>query len=79
MYILVLSYSLYCKLLMLLHFVHNLLLFLILLFLHPNHNTDPAFAKALKDAADAGVHILAMDCAVAEDTMEIRLPVLVKL
>lgn len=49
------------------------------LFLHPNHNTDPAFAKALKDAADAGVHILAMDCAVTPESMVIRDPVEVRL
>lgn len=48
-------------------------------YLHPNDITDPAFGAALREAAAAGVQILAMDCAVSEDTMEIRLPVLVKL
>ena len=48
-------------------------------YLHPNDNTDPAFGAALRAAAAAGVKILAMDCAVTEDTMEIRLPILVKL
>ena len=48
-------------------------------YLHPNDATDPVFSAALRDAAAAGVQILAMDCAVTEDTMEIRLPVLVKL
>ena len=48
-------------------------------YLHPNDATDPAFADALRQAAKAGVTVLAMDCAVTEDTMEIRLPVLVKL
>ena len=48
-------------------------------FLHPNDATDPAFAEALRQAAAAGVQILAMDCAVTEDTMTIRLPVLVRL
>ena len=48
-------------------------------YLHPNDATDPAFGNALRSAAAAGVQILAMDCAVTEDTMEIRLPVLVKL
>ena len=48
-------------------------------YLHPNDDTDPAFGKALREAAAAGVQILAMDCAITEDTMEIRLPVLVKL
>ena len=48
-------------------------------YLHPNDATDPAFGKALREAAAAGVQVLAVDCAVTEDTMEIRLPVLVKL
>lgn len=48
-------------------------------YLHPNDVTDPAFGAALRRASAAGVQILAMDCAVTEDTMEIRLPVLVKL
>ena len=48
-------------------------------YLHPNDDTDPAFGAALREAMDAGVQILAMDCAVTESTMDIRLPVLVKL
>ena len=48
-------------------------------YLHPNDITDPAFGKALREAADGGVRILAMDCAVTENSMDIRLPVLVKL
>ena len=48
-------------------------------YLHPNDVTDPAFGAALREAAAAGVQVLAVDCAVTEDTMEIRLPVLVKL
>ena len=48
-------------------------------YLHPNDKTDPAFGTALREAAENGVQILAMDCAVTEDTMGIRLPVLVKL
>lgn len=48
-------------------------------YLHPNDVTDPAFGAALREAAAAGVTILAMDCAVTEDSMAIRLPVLVKL
>ena len=48
-------------------------------YLHPNDKTDPAFGAALREAAENGVHVLAMDCAITEDTMEIRLPVLVKL
>ena len=48
-------------------------------YLHPNDKTDPAFGAALREAAENGVTVLAMDCAVTEDTMEIRLPVPVKL
>ena len=48
-------------------------------YLHPNDATDPVFSAALREAAKCGVQILAMDCAVTEDSMNIRLPVLVKL
>ena len=48
-------------------------------YLHPNDTTDPAFGNALRNASAAGVQVLAMDCAVTEDSMAIRLPVLVKL
>ena len=48
-------------------------------YLHPNDATDPAFGEALREAAANGVAVLAMDCAITPDTMEIRLPVLVKL
>ena len=48
-------------------------------YLHPNDLTDPAFGSALREAAANGVTVLAMDCAVTEDSMAIRLPVLVKL
>lgn len=48
-------------------------------YLHPNDTTDPAFGAALREAAGNGVTVLAMDCAVTEDSVEIRLPVLVKL
>ena len=41
-------------------------------YLHPNDVTDPDFSKALREAAAAGVQVLAMDCRVTEDTMEIR-------
>lgn len=40
-------------------------------YLHPNDQTDPAFGKALREAAEAGVSVLAMDCAVTPDTMTI--------
>ena len=48
-------------------------------YLHPNDATDPKFAAALREAAANGVQVLAVDCHVAEDTMEIRNPVPVKL
>lgn len=48
-------------------------------YLQPNDVTDPDFGAALRAAAQSGVQILAMDCAVTEDSMSIRLPVLVKL
>ena len=48
-------------------------------YLHPNDATDPEFGKALREAAAKGVTVLAMDCAVTEDSMTLRQPVLVKL
>ena len=48
-------------------------------YLRPNDATDPIFATTLREAAKNGVNILAMDCAVTESTMDIRLPVLVRL
>ena len=48
-------------------------------YIRPHDETDPAFGAALREAAQNGVHVLAMDCAVTPDTMQIRLPVLVKL
>jgi sugar fermentation stimulation protein A len=48
-------------------------------YLHPNGQTDPAFGNALREAAAAGVQILAYDCAVTPDTMTLRDPVEVKL
>ena len=48
-------------------------------YLHPNDATDPDFSAALRDAASAGVKILAMDCAVAPDTMTLHSPVEVRL
>lgn len=40
-------------------------------YLHPNDRTDPNFGKALREAAEQGVTILAVSCQVREDTMEI--------
>lgn len=48
-------------------------------YLHPNDETDPAFGAALRKAADSGVTILAMDCAVTEDSMVIRQRIPIKL
>ena len=48
-------------------------------YLHPNDVTDPAFTNALREAAKAGVEILAMDCKVTPDSMVICKPVEVKL
>ena len=48
-------------------------------YIRPHDETDPAFGAALREAAENGVKILAMDCAVTPDTMGIRLPVPVQL
>lgn len=40
-------------------------------YLHPNDATDPGFGKALREAAANGVQVLAVDCAVTEDSMTI--------
>ncbi len=41
----------------------------------PNRSTHPAFAQALEEAAQAGVEILAYDCRVTPDSMDINRPV----
>ena len=41
--------------------------------------TDPDFGKALREAAAAGVQILAMDCCVSPERMELRSPVELRL
>lgn len=38
-------------------------------YLHPNDATDPAFSEALRQAAEAGVTVFAMDCEITPDTM----------
>ena len=48
-------------------------------YLEPNGATDPAFARALWEAKEAGVQVLAMDCRVTETTMEIQNPVEVRI
>ena len=48
-------------------------------YLHPNDATDPQFGIALREAAAAGVQVLAMDCEITVDSMTIRHPVPVRL
>lgn len=48
-------------------------------YLHPNDSTDPVFGQALRDAAKAGVQILACDCKVTPDSMTIHSPVEIRL
>lgn len=45
----------------------------------PNWNTHPEFGEALIDAQNAGVKLLAYDCFVTENLMEIRDPVPINL
>lgn len=48
-------------------------------YFEPNWKTHPEFGNTLKRAADAGVKILAYDCVVTEDSIEICDPVPVHL
>ena len=48
-------------------------------YFHPNDATDPAFGQALREAAAAGVQVIAMDCQVTPETMVIHKPVRVEL
>ena len=43
--------------------------------LEPNDKTDPAFGLALREAAKAGVELLALDCTVTENSLTFRNPV----
>lgn len=45
----------------------------------PNDNNHPEFGTALRKAEQAGVHILAMDCVITEDSMVLDEPVKVNL
>ena len=45
----------------------------------PNDQTHPAFGQALREAAAAGVQVLAWDCRVTPDSLTIRAPVQVVL
>ena len=38
----------------------------------PNWKTQPAFGEALKKARQAGVHLLAYDCLVEKDSLEVN-------
>lgn len=40
--------------------------------IHPNDATDPAFGRALREAAAAGVQVLAVDCEITPESMNIR-------
>ena len=44
-------------------------------YLEPNAATHPAFAEALRNAAEAGVRVLAVDCTVTETGITARKPV----
>lgn len=48
-------------------------------YLHPNDTTDPAFGNALREAAAAGVQVLARACHVTPETMTITDAVSVQL
>lgn len=48
-------------------------------YLHPNDATDPAFGQALREAAAAGVNVIAVDCHVTPDSMVIGKPIEVRL
>lgn len=48
-------------------------------YLHPNDVTDPEFGTALRQAAAAGVQVLAVDCQVTPDSMIISNKVTVNL
>lgn len=48
-------------------------------WMEPNRRTHPAFADAMRQAAQAGVHLLALDCHTKPDRLEIRRPVEIRL
>lgn len=48
-------------------------------YLRPNDATDPAFGAALRQAAESGVTLLAMDCAVTPESMTLGKPVEIRL
>ena len=48
-------------------------------WMEPNRRTHPAFADAMRQAAQAGVHLLALDCHTEPGRLEIRRPVEIRL
>lgn len=48
-------------------------------WMEPNRRTHPAFADALRQATQAGVHLLALDCHTEPGRLEIRRPVEIRL
>ena len=48
-------------------------------YLRPNDETDPDFGNALRQASQAGVQVLAMECSVTPERMELTKPVDVRL
>lgn len=48
-------------------------------YLHPNDTTDPGFGAALRQAAEQGVCLLAMDCEITPDSMTLNAPVSIRL
>ena len=48
-------------------------------YLHPNDQTHPAFGAALREAASRGVEVMAMQCCVSPDHMQIDRPLEVRL
>ena len=48
-------------------------------FFSPNDETHPAFGQALREAAKAGVTVMALDCQVTPDSLKINRPVTVLL
>lgn len=48
-------------------------------WMEPNRRTHPAFADALRQAAQAGVHLLALDCHTEPDRLEICRPLEIRL
>ena len=48
-------------------------------YLRPNDETDPDFGNALRQASQSGVQVLAMECSVTPERMELTKPVDVRL